>query len=159
MLVAVLGRTSRRLLAHARSIENSDYACAHDAGWCGVADGQEVVLSESLFRPNKWMWLFGWLFHLACCWCSSRHLRYFTEPVWFWVGIVQPFGRYASITMVTGLAACWHAVSWLIGCAIFRAPSDYLMLVLLIAIGLSGLLMSFVTHTDIMRLKLSSVVC
>ena len=32
-------------------------------------------------------------------------------------------------------------------------PSDYLMLVLLIAIGLSGMLMTFVVHTDIVALK------
>jgi nitrate reductase gamma subunit len=32
-------------------------------------------------------------------------------------------------------------------------PSDYLMLVLLIAIGLSGMLMTFVAHTDIVSLK------
>ena len=32
-------------------------------------------------------------------------------------------------------------------------PSDYLMLVLLIAIGLSGMMMTFVAHTDIVALK------
>jgi nitrate reductase gamma subunit len=32
-------------------------------------------------------------------------------------------------------------------------PSDYLMLVLLLAIGASGMLMTFVAHTDIIALK------
>ncbi|MDP2267474.1 MAG: nitrate reductase, partial [Thiobacillus sp.] len=33
-------------------------------------------------------------------------------------------------------------------------PSDYLMLVLLIAIGVTGMLMTFVVHTDIVALKM-----
>ncbi|MDH5436775.1 MAG: respiratory nitrate reductase subunit gamma, partial [Gammaproteobacteria bacterium] len=33
------------------------------------------------------------------------------------------------------------------------APSDYLMLLLIIGIGITGLLMSFVEHTDIIALK------
>jgi nitrate reductase gamma subunit len=32
-------------------------------------------------------------------------------------------------------------------------PSDYLMLVLLLAIGFSGMMMTFVVHTDIVALK------
>ena len=26
---------------------------------------REVVLFESLFKSNKWTWIFGWLFHFA----------------------------------------------------------------------------------------------
>ncbi|MDP3123765.1 MAG: nitrate reductase, partial [Thiobacillus sp.] len=64
---------------------------------------KEVVLFESLFKANKWIWVFGWLFHFGLLLVLLRHLRYFTEPVWFWVGIIQPFGKYASIMMVVGL--------------------------------------------------------
>ena len=46
---------------------------------------REVVLFESLFRSNKWIWLFGWMFHVALALVLLRHLRYFTEPVWCWV--------------------------------------------------------------------------
>ena len=34
------------------------------------------------------------------------------------------------------------------------APSDYLMLLMLIIIGVSGLIMSFVSHIDIIQLKM-----
>ena len=78
----------------------------------------EVVLFESLFKSNKWIWLFGWLFHFGLFLVLARHLRYFTQPVWFWVDIVQPFGKYASFMMVAGLGGLWRAVSWWIGCAI-----------------------------------------
>ena len=56
---------------------------------------REVALFESLFRANKWIWLFGWIFHLALALVLVRHLRYFTEPVWLVVEIAQPFGIYA----------------------------------------------------------------
>jgi nitrate reductase gamma subunit len=57
---------------------------------------REVVLFESLFKSNKWIWLFGWLFHVGLALVLLRHIRYFQEPVWFWVEFIQPFGKYAS---------------------------------------------------------------
>ena len=50
----------------------------------------EVTLFNSLFKSNKWIWLFGWVFHLALLFVLLRHLRYFTDPVWFWVELIQP---------------------------------------------------------------------
>ena len=64
----------------------------------------EVTLFRTLFRSNKWTWLFGWIFHVALLVVLLRHLRYFTEPVWGWVALVQPFGLYAGFAMLAGLA-------------------------------------------------------
>ena len=64
---------------------------------------REVAFFESLFRANKWIWLFGIMFHLGMLLVLLRHLRYFTEPVWFWVNWVQPFGKYAAFAMLAGL--------------------------------------------------------
>ena len=64
----------------------------------------EVTLFNSLFKSNKWIWLFGWVFHAALLLVLLRHLRYFTDPVWTWVAIIQPFGQYAAFAMVAGLA-------------------------------------------------------
>ena len=114
---------------------------------------KEVVLFESLFKSNKWIWVFGWLFHFGLFLVLARHLRYFTEPVWFWVGIVQPFGKYASFMMVVGLAGLLARRFLVDRVRYISTPSDYLMLVLLIAIGLSGMMMTFVVHTDIVALK------
>ncbi|MDP3033128.1 MAG: hypothetical protein Q8N33_13725, partial [Rhodocyclaceae bacterium] len=68
---------------------------------------REVVFFESLFKGNLWIWLFGWLFHMALFLVLIRHLRYFTEPVWNWVVILQPFGLYAGFAMAAGLAGLW----------------------------------------------------
>jgi len=114
---------------------------------------KEVVLFESLFKANKWIWVFGWLFHFGLLLVLVRHLRYFTEPVWFWVYIVQPFGKYASIMMVIGLTGLLARRFLVDRVRYISTPSDYLMLVLIIVIGLSGMLMTFVAHTDIVALK------
>ena len=114
---------------------------------------KEVVVFESLFKANKWIWVFGWLFHFGLLLVLLRHLRYFTEPVWFWVNVLQPFGKYASFLMVVGLAGLLARRFLVDRVRYISTPSDYLMLVLLLAIGLSGMLMTFVAHTDIVAVK------
>src|SRR5690348_3266829 len=37
---------------------------------------REVTVFESLFKANKWTWLFGFLFHFALLLAFFRHLRY-----------------------------------------------------------------------------------
>jgi len=114
---------------------------------------KEVVVFESLFKANKWIWVFGWLFHFGLLLVLLRHLRYFTEPVWFWVDIVQPFGKYASFILMIGMAGLLARRFLVDRVRYISTPSDYLMLVLLLAIGASGMLMTFVVHTDIVATK------
>jgi nitrate reductase gamma subunit len=119
----------------------------------GLRLAREVVFFESLFRASKWTWLFGWLFHAALLLVVLRHLRYFQQPVWTFVALVQPFGTYAGFAMVAGLAGLW-ARRWFVDRVRYiSTPSDHLMLALLIAIGASGLAMRFVAHTDIVAVK------
>ena len=114
---------------------------------------REVVLFESLFKSNKWIWVFGWLFHFGLLLVLLRHLRYFTEPVWSWVVLVQPFGMYAGFAMVAGLAGLWARRFLVERIRYISTISDHLMLLLLLLIGFSGLAMKFVAHTDIVSVK------
>lgn len=114
---------------------------------------KEVVVFESLFKANKWIWVFGWLFHFGLLLVLLRHLRYFTQPVWVWVDVLQPFGKYASFLMVVGLAGLLARRFLVDRVRYISTPSDYLMLVLILAIGISGMMMTFVVHTDIIALK------
>jgi len=113
----------------------------------------EVTLFRSLYRSNKWIWLFGWMFHVALALVLARHLRYFTEPVWFWVELVQPFGMYAGFAMLAGLAGLWARRVLVDRVRYISSASDHLMLALLAAIAASGLAMKYVAHTDIVSLK------
>ncbi len=82
-----------------------------------------------------------------------RHVRYFQQPVWEPIVWVQPFGIYAGFAMVAGLAGLWARRFLVDRVRYISTPSDHLHLALLIAIGLSGLGMRFVAHTDIVALK------
>lgn len=114
---------------------------------------KEITVFESLFKANKWIWLFGWVFHFALLLVLLRHLRYFTEPVWTWVALIQPFGIYAGFGMVLGLAGLWARRFLVDRVRYITNLSDHLMLALLVAIAASGLAMKYLAHTDIVALK------
>ena len=94
---------------------------------------REVVFFESLFKSNKWTWLFGWMFHVALLLVLLRHLRYFHRA-----GVgrrspsIQPFGNYAGFAMVAGLAGLWARRFLVDRVRYISTPSDHLMLALLL---------------------------
>ncbi|MCL4738151.1 MAG: respiratory nitrate reductase subunit gamma [Burkholderiaceae bacterium] len=114
---------------------------------------REVLFFESLFKSNKWTWGLGLMFHGALALVLMRHLRYFQEPVWTPVTWVQFAGTYAGFAMVAGLAGLWARRFLVDRVRYISTPSDHLHLALLLAIGLSGLGMRFVAHTDIVAVK------
>ncbi|MBI3523218.1 MAG: respiratory nitrate reductase subunit gamma [Betaproteobacteria bacterium] len=114
---------------------------------------REVTLFESLFKANLWIWVLGWLFHVSLLLVLLRHLRYFTQPVWAWVAFLQPFGIYAGLIMVAGLAGLWLRRFTVERIRYISTFSDHLMLLLLLSIAASGLSMKFLVHTDIVAVK------
>lgn len=118
----------------------------------------EVVLFNSLFKASKWTWIFGWVFHLALLLAFFRHLRYIISPDSFLMSIigleiVQSFGKYAGFAMIFGLTGLFLRRIFVDRVRYISSPSDYLMLLLILIIAATGMLMSFVTHTDIVMLK------
>ena len=122
---------------------------------------KEVIFFAALFRSNKWTWLFGWMFHIALALAFLRHLRYVIDPegmlgfMWPLINleIVQSFGKYAGFAMVVGLLGLFGRRIFVQRVRYISSPSDYLMLILFMLIAFSGLLMSFVSHVDIVQVK------
>lgn len=114
---------------------------------------REVTVFESLFKSNKWIWLFGWVFHLCLFAELAWHLRYFTEPAPFFVPWLQWFVVFSGLGFVAGLAGLWARRFLVDRVRYISSPSDHLMLALLMAIGLSGLGMKYFAHTDIVAVK------
>lgn len=122
---------------------------------------KEVIFFAALFRATKWTWLFGYMFHVGLALAFIRHLRYVINPegmfgfMWPIIDnpIVQSFGQYAGIAMVVGLLGLLGRRIFVARVRYISAPSDYLMLILIIVIGMSGLIMSFVSHIDIVQVK------
>jgi nitrate reductase gamma subunit len=75
------------------------------------------------------------------------------DPVWAVVALAQPFGKYGSFAMLFGLLALLARRMFVARICYISTPSDYLMLFLLLVIGISGTLLSFVTRTDIVQFK------
>ncbi|MEI2733814.1 MAG: respiratory nitrate reductase subunit gamma [Rhodoblastus sp.] len=122
-------------------------------GGVAMRMAREVALFESLFKSNKWTWAFGWVFHVSLAVVLFRHLRYFLQPVPEIVAIMQPIGVLAGFSMVGGLLALWGRRIVVERIRYITGPSDHLMLALLVMIGISGLSMKFVAHTDIVAVK------
>ena len=114
---------------------------------------REVTVFESLFKSNKWTWLFGWVFHFCLLVELIWHLRYFTEPVLVFLPWLQWFINFTGYGMVFGLLGLWGRRFFVDRVRYISNPSDHLMLALLVAIGTSGLAMKFLAHTDIVALK------
>ncbi|MCG6936796.1 MAG: respiratory nitrate reductase subunit gamma [Gammaproteobacteria bacterium] len=118
----------------------------------------EVVLFNSLFRATKWTWIFSFMFHFSLLLAFLRHLRYVISPdSIFWPLInnmvVQSFGHYAGFTMVIGLLGLLARRIFVDRVRYISSISDYLMLILILGIAVTGLSIAFVAHTDIVQLK------
>jgi len=114
---------------------------------------RDALFFESLFKGTKWTWAFGWLFHLSLGLVLLRHSRYFLPAIPEIVVLLQPFGIYAGLTMIAGLAGLWSRRFLVDRVRYISAPSDHLILALLILIAASGLSMKFIAHTDIIAVK------
>lgn len=114
---------------------------------------REVALFESLFKSNKWIWIFGYLFHIGLALVLVRHARYFVSEPGMILTFLQPFGIYGGLAMVAGLLGLWGRRIVVERIRYITGPSDHLILALLVGIGASGLMMKFVKHTDIVAVK------
>jgi nitrate reductase gamma subunit len=154
-LVAVAGLTFK-VIQYARTpapLKIPTTPAPTTQGGVALRMAREVVLFESLFRGNKWTWIFGWMFHFGLFLVTLRHLRYFIEPVPLPLQLIQPFGIYAGFAMVAGLVGLWARRLLVDRVRYISAPSDHLILALLILIGVTGLAMSFLVHTDVVAVK------
>ncbi len=110
------------------------------ATWSGVALRmlREGFLFETLFRANRWTWAFGWLFHAALLLVLVRHAWLFVDPVPAWIEPLLGVGHWLSAVLLASLAGLLARRLLVARVRYVSVPSDYLMLLLIIAIGGSG---------------------
>ena len=120
----------------------------------------EVVFFNSLWKSNKWIWIFGWLFHFSLLLAFLRHLRYVIPPDWVIYPLIDNWavltaGKYAGWGMLIGLAGLFGRRIFVDRVRYISSPSDYAMLLLIIAIAGTGVLVSFVFRDAyaVMQLK------
>lgn len=113
----------------------------------------EVVFFNSLFKGDKLAWVGSYVFHGALVLVLVRHLRYFIDPLPGFFAYVQIFGIVAGIAMVGGLGILFLRRILIDRVRHISSPSDHLMLLLFLGIGVSGLLMTFCFRPDIVHIK------
>lgn len=148
------------------------------AAGAAVRVALEVLLFRSLFRNTKaelrdgpklayrsdsWLWLAGLVFHWSFFLILLRHLRFFTEPVPFFVDMISGIDGFLRV----GLQALYVtdilllvAVSYLFVRRVaipqvryISLPADYFPLFVILSVALTGVLMRYFLRVDIVAVK------
>jgi len=115
---------------------------------------REIFLFESLFKANKWTWFFGWVFHFGLVLLFFRHLVYFWPGELPEILLHSSSLRYAAFPLMLGLLGLLGRRVIVDRVRYISSPSDYLMLILLIAIAFTGVLMTFFhNHPNMLLVK------
>jgi len=118
-----------------------------------VGTAIDIVFLRRLLMVNPALWIGEWVFHAALFAIMVRHLRYFTNPVPAWVVWAQTPGWIAGFLLPVALLYIL-AIRLLTGQEKFSSPANLLMLVDVLAIAVTGLLMSTRYRADLTAVKL-----
>ncbi|TSA12731.1 MAG: menaquinol oxidoreductase [Deltaproteobacteria bacterium] len=137
----------------------------------------EVFLFRSLFRnlkselsggklaygSAKWLWLAGLAFHYSFLTILIRHLRFFTEPIPFFVkwaetldGILQvgvPTFYQTDMVILAAVAYLFLRRVFVPQLRYISLANDYFPLFLILSIAVSGILMRYFFKTNIVGVK------
>ncbi len=116
-----------------------------------------------IFGENKWLWAAGLAFHWSFLFIVVRHLRFFTEPIPFFVGLIEYMDGLFEIgvptlymTDVVILAAVTYLFLRRVVIPQVRYISiaaDYFPLFLILGVAISGVLMRHFYKVDMLRVK------
>ena len=127
------------------------------------ADVRSGDLPKLTYGPSLWLWLFGILFHYTFLTIIVRHLRLFTEPVLPGIGLLEYFDGFVQIgapvlyqsdlIFMAALTALF--VRRLIKPQVryISLGTDYFPLLLIFAIGATGMLMRHYYRVDVTAIK------
>jgi len=138
----------------------------------------EIVFFRSLFRNTRidlreggklaytstlWLWIAGMAFHYTFLFIVLRHLRFFTEPVPYFVNLMESVDAFFQV----GVPVLYMTDILFLGAVTYlflrrvvvptlsylSLPADYFPLFLIGGIGLSGVLMRYFYKVDIVKVK------
>ncbi len=123
-----------------------------------ISDGSRLT-----YEMEKWLWLGAIAFHYTFLVVLIRHLRFFTEPVPFWVNLVADLDSFIQLglpgIMMSGVLLL-AAVTYLFLRRLFVAQvkyislaSDFFPLFLIMGIAVSGIVMRYYIKTDVTAIK------
>ena len=120
--------------------------------------GQEIK-----YKSAKWLWLASIAFHYCFLVVILRHLRFFTEPMPFFVPIIEKVDGFFQFFLPTvyqsglllGAALTFLLLRRLIDPRLryISLIADYFPLFLILAIAKTGILMRYVFKADVVSIK------
>lgn len=120
--------------------------------------GQEIK-----YKSAKWLWLGAIAFHYTFLVVLLRHLRFFTEPMPFFVKIIENVDGFFQIFLPTVYQSGFilgAAVTFLLLRRILDGkmryislPADYFPLFMILGLVTTGVLMRYVLKADIVSVK------
>jgi len=120
--------------------------------------GQEIK-----YKSAKWLWLGAIVFHYTFLVVILRHLRFFTEPMPFFVPIIEKVDGFFQFFLPTV-----YQSGFLLGAALtflllrrlldpklryISLPADYFPLFLILGLATTGILMRYVLKADVISIK------
>lgn len=123
----------------------------------------ELKDGKLIYGSNKWLWLAGMAFHYSFLTIVIRHLRYFTEPVPFFVraidmvdGMLQigsPLLYQTNVIIVAALL--FLLIRRFVNSQVryISLAADYFPLFLILGIALTGIVMRYFIKVDLMGVK------
>jgi nitrate reductase gamma subunit len=128
-----------------------------------VKDPDNPESARLIHWSYKWLWLGAIVFHYAFLVVILRHLRFFTEPVPYPIALltdVDGFIQFFTPTVYLSGIVLVVAVGYLMIRRItnptlryISLAADYFPLLLILAIGLTGILMRYFFKTDVVAVK------
>ncbi len=159
-------------------IKQSKLDCPDTNGGVVLRMILEVVFFRSLFRNLKlrvkeggkfyygleiFLWVGALAFHYAFFTVALRHLRFFTEPVPFFIKILEQLDGFFQfglpIVYLSGIvllaAALYLCLRRMLSPQVnyISLAADYFPLFLIIGIALTGILMRYFAKTDVVAVK------
>lgn len=116
----------------------------------------EILFFRSLLKggvAEKILWFGGWVFHVSFLLIVLRHLRFFTYPVPGFVMSFQTIGIWAGLVFPIALLILIVRRFTNDRLATITLFADYFVLLLIIAIGLTGLLLKYFVRTNLVDVK------
>ncbi|MCK4729204.1 MAG: sulfate reduction electron transfer complex DsrMKJOP subunit DsrM [Desulfobacterales bacterium] len=120
--------------------------------------GQEIK-----YKSAKWLWLGSIVFHYTFLVVILRHLRFFTEPMPFFVPMIEKVDGFFQIFVPT-----LYQSGFLLGAALtflllrrlldpkmryISLPADYFPLFMILGLVTTGILMRYVLKADVVSIK------
>jgi len=127
------------------------------------SDMQQAGGQRLVYGGSRWLWLGGLAFHWSLLIILIRHLRFFTEPVFqpsLWISAIDGVLQLALPALFITDFIILTAVSYLFVRRLVSArvryislASDYLALLLILAVVVSGVLMRSFFKVDVVAVK------